>query len=266
MSKNPLSRLFARKTDGNEKKPAVLNSEEREMIQGIVDLSDSIVREIMVPRTDAIFIDINTPKEKLLSLVIETGYSRFPVFKNRVDNIAGILYAKDLLRYLVNNERDFDLSKIIKPPYFVPESKKLNSLLREFKKRKVHIAVVVDEYGGTSGIICLEDVIEEIVGDIQDEFDHEPEDVLKIGEGVYLCDARIKLDLLNARLPAALPADDFDSLGGFVFDLFGKIPEPNESVTYENRMDFIVHRMEGRKILSVKIIMKKDDNKGTSKN
>ena len=230
------------------------------MIQGVVELSDSIVREIMVPRTDATFIESDIALGELITTAVDTGYSRFPVYTDRIDNVIGILYAKDLLKYLGKTNGEFDITKIIRKPYFVPETKKLDSLLKEFKRRKVHIAVVVDEYGGTSGIVCLEDVIEEIVGEIQDEFDHEPEDVLKIGEDTWLCDARVNLSDLNQELPIKLPEEDFDSLGGFVFDLFGRIPELDEKVEYDNRLEFMVQKMEGRKIMTVKITRKRDDN------
>jgi CBS domain containing-hemolysin-like protein len=256
-----LAKLFSKGQTDEKKKIAQLGHEAKEMIRGIVELSDSIVREIMVPRTDAVFIALSMPREELIALVIETGYSRFPVYKDRVDNVIGILYAKDLLKYIVKGNEPFDISKIVKRPYFVPETKRLDSLLKEFKKRQVHIAVVVDEYGGTSGIVCLEDIIEEIIGEIQDEFDSETEDILKIGEEAYLCDARVNLGDLNEKLKLDLPTDDFDSLGGFVFDLFGKIPEISETVSFGNRLDFVVQRMEGRKILSVKLIIKKDENK-----
>ncbi len=139
----------------------------------------------------------------------------------------------------------------------MPESKKLDSLLREFQRRRVHISVVVDEYGGTSGIVCLEDIIEEIVGEIQDEFDHETEELVKISEDVYLCDARVNLEWLNEQLGIELPCDDFDTLGGFVFHLFGKIPVRYEKMSYQN-IDFIIQNMEGHKIDTIKIVLQRE--------
>jgi CBS domain containing-hemolysin-like protein len=150
------------------------------------------------------------------------------------------------------------MEKIVRKAYFVPESKRLDSLLREFRRRRVHIAVVVDEYGGVSGIACLEDIIEEIVGDIQDEFDNEREDILEIGDGVYLCDARVNIEDLNEELDAELPDEDFDTLGGFVFDLFGKIPVKYEKVSYRG-LDFIVQSMDGHKIKTVKIVRQRSE-------
>ena len=225
-----------------------------EMVRGIISLSESNVKEIMVPRIDVVSISLDTPIQEIVNIISDCGHSRFPVYHDTVDNIVGMLYAKDLLHYLVKEESEIQLDKLIRPAYFVPESKKLDSLLREFQRRRVHIAVVVDEYGGTSGIVCLEDIIEEIVGEIQDEFDNETEELLKISEGVYLCDARVNLEWLNEKLDIDLPSDDFDTLGGFVFDLFGKIPIRYEKMSY-NEMDFIIQNMEGHKIETIKLVL-----------
>jgi CBS domain containing-hemolysin-like protein len=180
------------------------------------------------------------------------------VYKDTLDNVVGMLYSKDLLHHLVKEGGDLSVERIIRKAYFVPETKKLDSLLREFQRRRVHIAVVVDEYGGTSGIVCLEDVIEEIVGEIQDEFDNETDEILKISDDVYLCDARVNLADLNERLGVELPEEEFDSLGGFVFDLFGKIPVKYEKMSYQN-IDFIIQQMEGHKIITVKIVIRRGE-------
>jgi CBS domain containing-hemolysin-like protein len=148
------------------------------------------------------------------------------------------------------------VTTLVRKPFFVPESKRIDDLLRDMRRKRVHIAVAVDEYGGVSGIVCMEDIIEEIVGDIQDEFDNEREDILQIGEGVYLCDARLNLEDLAEELKLDLPVEDFDTLGGFVFDLFGKIPVKYEKVSYGGH-DFIIQDMEGHKINTVKIVLKR---------
>jgi CBS domain containing-hemolysin-like protein len=212
----------------------------------------------MVPRIDVVFLAMDMPAEDLIRKVSESGHSRFPVFKETIDNVVGVLYAKDLLQYLVTKD-DISLENTIRKPYFVPESKRLDSLLREMKRRRVHIAVAVDEYGGVSGIVCMEDIIEEIVGDIQDEFDNERENVLEIGDNAYLCDARVDIEDLNEELEVTLPDDDFDTLGGFVFDLFGKIPVRYEKVSYQN-MDFIIQEMDGHKIKTVKVVVTGDNS------
>ncbi|MEI8092732.1 MAG: hemolysin family protein [Spirochaetales bacterium] len=233
-----------------------LNSEEKEMIQGVVELGDTTVKEVIVPRIDVIFLNEEIAFPEMMERITESGHSRFPVYRDTIDNVVGILYVKDLLRHLAKNAMQIPstmhLGTLVRKPYFVPESKKLDSLLKEFKRRRVHIAVAVDEYGGVSGIVCMEDIIEEIVGDIQDEFDTSVEDILEIGDKTYLCDARVSILDLNEVLGTSLPNDDFDTLGGFVFDLFGKIPVRYEKVSFQGA-DFIVQNMDGYKIRTVKI-------------
>ncbi|MCL2705209.1 MAG: hemolysin family protein [Spirochaetaceae bacterium] len=247
--KSFFQKIFDNKKD--EENFSDLNHEEKNMIKGIVELSETTVKEVLIPRIDVIFVSIDMPLAEVLKIVIESSHSRFPVFKDTIDNVVGILYAKDLLRIIVTKQ-DIDMAKIIKPPYFIPESKKINSLLHEFKRRKVHIAIAVDEYGGISGIVCLEDIIEEIVGDIQDEFDEEEEDIIKVDENTYFCDTRAYIEDINEQLGLNLSHEDYDTLGGFVFDLFGKIPVEYEKVT-NNGINFIVQSMEGNKIKTIKI-------------
>ncbi len=235
-----------------------LNEEKRDMIRGVVDLSDTAVKEVMIPRIDVDFISLDTPTDEILLKISESGHSRFPVYEESIDNVIGILYVKDIIKILSKNE-PLDLEKNLRKAFFVPESKRIDGLLREFKRRRVHIAIAVDEYGGVSGIVCMEDILEEIVGDIQDEFDNEGEDITQIGDGVWLCDARIDLDDLAEVIETeALPVDEFETLGGFIFDLFGKIPTKYEKLSWEN-YDFIVNDMDGHKVHSVKIIRKKKE-------
>jgi len=233
-----------------------LNEEKEDMIRGVVDLSDTAVKEVMIPRIDVDFIPLDMETEELLKRVAESGHSRFPVYVESIDNVVGILYVKDLINSFARKE-PINLEKIIRKPFFVPESKRIDGLLREFKRRHVHIAIAVDEYGGISGIVCMEDIIEEIVGDIQDEFDNEGEDIASIGDGLWLCDARVDMDDLAECLHTDLPSDEFETLGGFVFDLFGKIPVRYEKVRWKN-FDFIVQDMDGHKINTVKIAAVKD--------
>jgi CBS domain containing-hemolysin-like protein len=254
-----LEKLLGR-ADAEEDDLANLDGAAKEMIQGVVELSRSTVKEIMVPRPDVISVSLDTPAETLVERVAASGHSRLPVYHQNMDNIVGVVYAKDMLRDQVSGgeaaAEEPVLERIMRRPYFVPETKKVDELLREFQLRHVHIAVIVDEYGGTSGIVCLEDVIEEIVGDIQDEFDNEAEEILKIGEGIYLCDARVRLDELNEHSELELPAADFETLGGFVFDLFGKIPVKYEKESY-GPADFVIQQMEGNRITSVKIVVRR---------
>ncbi len=234
-----------------------LNEEKQDMIRGIVDLSETSVKEVMIPRIDVDFVQIGTPVEELLQKVADSGHSRFPVYNETIDNVIGILYVKDLIM-LMSRKEDINLATVARKPFFVPESKRIDALLREFKRRHVHIAVAIDEYGGVSGIVCMEDIIEEIVGDIQDEFDNEREDILPIGDGVWLCDARVNLDDLAGIFGEDLDIEEFDTLGGFVFDLFGKIPVKYEKVSWK-KLDFIVQDMEGHRINTVKIVTRKEE-------
>ena len=234
-----------------------LEEDQQEMIRGVVELSGTTVKEIMVPRTDTVFLSAAASKEELLACVCESEHSRFPVYQETVDNVIGILHVKDVLKALVN-DKPFNISELVRKPFFVPVSKHIDDLLKELKRKKVHIAVVVDEYGGVSGIVSMEDIIEEIIGDIQDEFDHETEDLVKLGEGTWLCDARVNLEFLAEETGLILPVNDFDTLGGFVFDLFGKIPVKNEKITYKD-YDFIIQEMDGHKINSIKIVTHKKE-------
>ena len=236
----------------------ILNEEKKDMIQGVEDLSITSVKEVMVPRIDVDFISSDTPKDELVTKIIASGHSRFPVYTDSIDNVVGVLYVKDLLKSFAENQA-IDLLKIIRKPYFVPESKRIDSLLREFKRHHLHIAMAIDEYGGISGIVTMEDIIEEIVGDIQDEFDKEREDIITINENVWLCDARVDLDDLNETISAQFPNEDFDSLGGFVFDLFGKVPVKYEKASWNN-YDFIVQDMEGHRINVIKVIRNNEDD------
>jgi CBS domain containing-hemolysin-like protein len=236
---------------------ANLNSDQREMVRGIAELSDTTVKEVMVPRIDTVFLSVDASREELLDRIAESEHSRFPVYRDTIDNVIGILHVKDVLRSLVKNET-FDVVKLLREPFFVPVSKRIEGLLRELRRRRVHIAVVVDEYGGVSGIVCMENIIEEIVGDIWDEFDNEHEDIINLGKGAWLCDARINLEDLSTAIGVVLPFTAFDTLGGFVFDLFGKIPVRYEKVVYQGH-DFIIQGMDGHKINTVKIVLHREE-------
>lgn len=231
------------------------------MIKGVVDLAEKDAKDIMVPRTDVVFIPTDMPLEEVLDLIAESGFSRFPVYEETIDNVVGILYVKDLMREMVKRKnldnKDFAVRDIVRKPYFIPDSKKINALFHDFRKKRVHIAVAVDEYGGVAGIICLEDILEEIVGEIQDEFDEdEVEDIVQTGPSTYLCDTRVSIDDLNEELDIKLPHEDYETLGGFVFDLFDKIPVKFEKKEYEG-MTFVIQDVEGNKIKSVKIELNK---------
>lgn len=246
-----LSVLFRRKVKGSQDSDAV-TTERQDMIRGIEELSETTVKEVMVPRIDTVFIPIDARREELLATATDCGHSRIPVYRETIDDVVGVLYVKDLLHAIVKNG-DIDLASLVRKPFFVPDSKRIDSLLREFKRRHVHIAIAIDEYGGVSGIVCMEDIIEEIVGEIQDEFDNEREDIIGTGDSSWLVDARINIADLNDEVSLDIPDDEFDTLGGFVFDLFGKIPSRYEKVAWRD-WDFVIQEMDGHRIGTVKIL------------
>ena len=246
-------------TSQSESQEEIIQEEKQDMIEGVEGLSSTTVKEVMIPRIDVDFISSDCKKDELIEKIIASGHSRFPVYSESTDNVVGVLYVKDLLKAIANNE-EIDILKIVRKPYFVPESKIIHSLLREFKRRHLHIAIAIDEYGGISGIVTMEDIIEEIVGDIQDEFDKENEDIIFINENSWLCDARINLSDLNETIETQFPEEDFDSLGGFVFDLFGKVPVKFEKVCWNN-FEFIIQAMDGHRINLVKIIKNVEESK-----
>jgi len=229
--------------------------EERQtMIEGIEELKDKTVKEIMVPRVDVEFLNSTITLDEFYEIIQEQGYSRYPVYEDTIDNIVGILYAKDILRHGVEN--DFDVRKLMRKPYFIPESKHLDDLLREFKVRKVHIAIAIDEYGGVSGIVCMEDILEVIVGDIQDEFDEDEGDgIFKVEEQVYIVEARTSIDDVNERVGLKIDEEDFETIGGYVFELFGRIPSESESIE-DSQAVFTVESIDGHKINQLKLVVK----------
>ncbi len=228
-------------------KEGIFKEEEGELLQSIVDFSETIAREVMTPRIDLQCIEITSSIEHFLKLVIETGYSKIPAFRERIDNIEGILYAKDLLKFWRNDDQSVPLVQIARPAYFVPETKKVRSLLREFQQEKVHMAIVVDEYGGVAGVVTIEDLLEEIVGEIHDEYDTEQEMLHLLGENTWIVDARMDLDELSDMIDVEFPEESYETLGGFLFDLIGRIPAPGETHRYKN-LRFEIKEADARRI------------------
>jgi hemolysin (HlyC) family protein len=208
----------------------IINEEENEMIRAIFALGNTVVREIMVPRTDMAFVSAEAGVREALDTIIACGHSRIPVCDGAIDNIIGLLYAKDLLKYWGMEEGSVDLKLIMRPPYFIPESKNLEQLLQEFKKKRVHMAVVIDEYGGTSGLVTIEDLLEQIVGDIQDEYDLEEEWLIEESDGSVTVDARLPIEELEEHFDIEVEREKFDTVGGLIFYLTGRIPGAGEEV------------------------------------
>jgi CBS domain containing-hemolysin-like protein len=233
----------------------ILEEDEREMIHGVVELGETEVKEIMVPRVEIIGIEYGTPIKETIDIVRKSGHSRFPLYEESLDNIKGVIYAKDLLSHLIDSA-NVELLKISRKPYFIPENIKLDRLLREMKKRRLHIAIVVDEYGGTSGLVTMEDILEEIVGEIEDEYDGEPPAILRQSPDVYLVGGSVTIADLNDETGLALPEEEFETVGGLMYDLVGSIPEKGRAIEYHN-ITFIAEQIDGQRIVKVKIVAKK---------
>ncbi|RCK76577.1 MAG: Magnesium and cobalt efflux protein CorC [Ignavibacteriae bacterium] len=235
------------------RKTGTIDKTEQELITSIFEFTDTIAKEVMIPRTDVVAIDINTPREKLVNIVLEEGYSRIPVYSGSIDNIVGIIYTKDLIGLLEHREV-IVLYDIIRPAYFVPETKKISVLLRELQQHKIHMAIVIDEFGGTEGIITLEDIIEEIVGEIHDEYDEELKEIESASDGTYLVNARINIKDFNQRFQVNIPENpDYETLSGFLHKISGKIPEMGEEIFYEE-IKFVIVKKSLRRIRQVKVI------------
>jgi len=230
-----------------------IENEEKEMIYSIFQFGDTLTREVMVPRIDVVALDINTPLQEALNVIVEAGHSRIPVYDDSIDHIRGLLYAKDLLSAWRDDQMNRPIRDMLRPAYFVPESKKAGDLLTDLQQRKIHVAVVVDEYGGTAGLVTLEDLIEEIVGEIRDEYDvNEQEAYQKVGEHEYIFDAGIDLDDFNRLLDANLPTDESDTLGGYVFSKLGKVPLIGEVIETE-RLRIEVLDVDDRRIRKIRV-------------
>ncbi len=231
----------------------VIEDEEKEMIYSIFDLGDTATREVMVPRLDVVALEINTPLDEAVRTVIEAGHSRIPVYEGTIDHVRGLLYAKDLLKLWDRDARNGALRDLLREAFFVPEGKRAMDLLQEMQRRRVHVAVVVDEYGGMAGLVTLEDLIEEITGEIQDEYDqHEEALYQRISDDEYLCNARLDLDDLNDLMDISLPTDESDTLGGFILSQVGEVPQPGTVIeTDDVRLDVLT--VDERRIGQVRV-------------
>lgn len=231
-----------------------LDETEREMIHSIFEFGKTFAKEIMIPRMDMVCIDQDTPVKEVLAVVKAKGHSRIPVYRENVDNVIGILYVKDLLPCMTGGKGLPRLTEIVRKPYYVPETKMIDELLREFQKERIHMAIVVDEYGGTAGLITLEDVIEEIVGDIRDEYDRESPLIQKSDDQTWIVDGKIDIEELNEQLTLDLPTEeDFESLGGFLFSQLGRIPQDKDSIQYKQHT-FIIEKVHRQRIKRVRIV------------
>ncbi len=236
----------------------VINRDEHAMIDAVLDLGDTLVREILVPRTEMVAVEITTPVNEVLETIIAAGHSRIPVYEGDVDHITGILYAKDLLKLWGKLPEEISIRSICRKAYFIPETKTTADLLKEFKVRRVHMAVAVDEYGGTSGIITIEDILEEIVGEIQDEHDPvEQSGISRLDDGSYILDARSHIEDVEDELNVQLPRGEYDTLGGFLSHLMGHVPVQGEQGRYETLL-FTVEEADARKVSTIRVSFEKE--------
>lgn len=231
----------------------IIEKQEREMIESIFEIGDIKVTEVMVPRIDIVYLEEDVSIENAIKKIIEFGYSRIPVIGESIDNVIGIIYAKDLLScYLKSNKEELNIKRLMRPAYYVPESKKAADLLKEMQLEKVHISIVLDEYGGTLGLVTIEDILEEIVGDILDEYDDEKSLIDYKDENIIIVNSKISIEEVNDILEENLPEDEFESLGGFVFNLIGKIPKEDDIIRYNNIV-FRVLEVQNRRIKKIEI-------------
>ncbi|MEX2116937.1 MAG: hemolysin family protein [Bacteroidota bacterium] len=233
-------------------KSGVIDKTEHELISSILEFTDTTAKEIMVPRPDIVALDLSMPRDQIVQRVIEEGYSRLPVFKGSIDNIVGIIYSKDLLSLLEHRDLII-LQDVIRPAYFVHESKKISQLLREFQQKKVHLAVVIDEFGGTDGILSMEDILEEIVGEIHDEYDEVGKEAERASDGSVIIDASISIHEFNEKFSAEIPdIPDYETLAGFLQKVTGRLPEINEEIL-QIGFSFRIVSKTARRLKKVKV-------------
>jgi len=231
----------------------IINEGEGDMLNSIIEFGDTVVREVMIPRTDMVCSSVDAGMPELLKQIIQSGHSRFPIYEGSIDQIVGVVYAKDLLRFWGQAPDSVRITKVMRTPFFVPESKKIEDLLQDFKNLRVHMAIAVDEFGGTSGLITIEDLLEEIVGDIMDEYDLEESQLHVEDDGALLVDARLNVYELEEHLGLTVPGkDQFDTVGGFLSHLAGHVPTVGETIQ-DGKLEMTVVEGDERKISRVRI-------------
>jgi len=245
-----------RKLIDDGEKQGVIEEEEHEMFRSILKFGDTIAREVMVPRIEMLCIREDASLEYVMNFISEDGHSRIPVYRESIDNIVGVLYVKDLIRLLYPDKKNyFKVSDIMRPPFFIPETKKISELLREFQHKKVHLAIVVDEYGGTAGLVTIEDLLEELVGEIEDEYDIAQESMLVVDDldkHAVSVDGRLEIDELEEYFQIPLKEDNYETVGGLIFTLLERIPHQGEQITFKG-LQFTVEKVDERRIHRVRV-------------
>lgn len=229
-----------------------IEEEEKELIHSIFEFGDTIVREVMVPRPDIVAIEDDKALRDVQELVLQHGYSRLPVYKEDLDDVIGFAYAKDVLKALHQGKADIWLNEVVRPPHFVPESKKVAELLKQMQKNKFHIAMVTDEYGSVSGLVTLEDILEELVGEITDEYDVEEPNIEPVNDDTYRVNGRLPIDELEELLDVELPHEEWDTVGGLMMGVIGDIPTQGQDVDFQG-LNFKAEKVQGRRIAKILI-------------
>lgn len=247
------------------KEEGTIEQDEKEMLYSVLEFGDTTAREIMTPRVDVIVMEDTTDISQAIRLFNETGFSRIPVYHDQIDNITGVLNVKDVFSAMVSTRKDLSIKEIMYDPTFVPDTKKIDDLLKELQVHRVQIAIVIDEYSSFVGIVTVEDILEELVGDIRDEYDREEPDVQKIAEGVYVLDAQMWVENANEELGLALPTDEsYETVGGLLIDRLGHLPQhPGEKVEIDGgRITLVVMQMHGRRIVKIKCVARPENRGG----
>jgi CBS domain containing-hemolysin-like protein len=245
-----LGKIFSSGTAGEEK--GLIDAQSGAMIESILEFRETLAREVMIPRTGILAIGSHVPIGDIIELIIRHGHTRIPVYSGSIDNIIGILNVKDLLKFWSKPVRQEDILSILRKPYFIPETKNIHLLLHELKEKKLHMAIVIDEYGGTSGLVTLEDLIEEIVGEIRDEHDREEEKFLELPDGYTLVDSRVEIEDFEQRFGIEIPPGKYETLGGFILDTLKRIPMTGDVVTHEG-LEMVIASADERSIKKVRI-------------
>jgi putative hemolysin len=233
----------------------IIEAEEKDMIASVLQLGESSARELMTPRIDIVALDVEDTIMQALSAFVESGFSRIPIYEESIDSVIGLLYAKDILTVLKNRDdlESQTIRELLRPTYYVPETKRADALLKELQEKNVHLAIVVDEYGGTSGLITIENLIEEIIGDIRDEYDFaEEEEFVAVGDGTYLIDASMDLDDVNNLLDCSIDTGDADTLGGYIYFVLGRVPRADETVS-SDILSMTIKSIDGHRIRKVAV-------------
>ncbi|MFC1821318.1 hemolysin family protein [Thermodesulfobacteriota bacterium] len=243
----------------------LISGEESDMVHGVLDLKETTAHEIMIPRTEISSSSINSTLDEIIKLVATCGHTRIPIYKDNIDEIVGTLHAKDLLKLWGQDVHSIIPSNLLRKPYFVPGNQKASEVLKKLKEKKTHLAIVTDEYGGTAGIITIEDIIEEIVGEIMDEHDNEPPRITTLDDNTVMVDARLEIEKLEEHFAIELPEGEFESVGGFIIHLLGKIPKVGDKIVYQD-LTMIIKSADQRKIDKIHILRNSPSQEATIEN